>query len=76
MANLPVLNITNVKPGIYEFTANQTHYTMFDRGDCFEVWTTRVNMRRHAPGIKLLTLAEMANGKNKTLTAFAQIIRA
>lgn len=59
----------------YKFESRGVEYFIQDQDDrgFFAVWTKRKSMA-NAGSVKMLTLAEMLNGKNRTLSNFATLV--
>lgn len=68
------LEITNKDNG-YTFEARGIEYFIKRNGDLFSVWTRRKSLARSG-GVKTMTFRQMAEGSNKTLRAFAELVTA
>ena len=58
---------------LYTFEARKVKYSIVANGDSFAVWTQR---GRFPTPPRVMTLADMLAGNNKTLRGFAQVVTA
>lgn len=73
------MEIEQTDANTYKFYNRGTDYTVIRDGGLngqWAVWTDRRSLGRFSGSVRVLTLAEMRDGTNKTLRGFAQILEA